>query len=177
MSFRSFLLPCIAAMCLSACQNMPEPYAPPEQRQAFENFRPYRIDEVIQMSDQEAPAHFVSGILDLNGSWRWTAQRPTLRLTMRSIDHLHYLIDFTIPGVTFDRTGPVTLSFFVNHRLLDKVRYTSPGVKHFDKPVPDGWVEANQETTVAAEIDKLYVSKKGAAPLGFILTSLGLKQE
>lgn len=177
MNFRWFLLPG-AALLLSACQNMPEPYAPPVQRQPFENFRPYRVDRIIEMSDGDAPAHFVRDISNTGGgSWRWVGQRPTVRFTLHSVEHLHYLIDFTIPGVTFDQTGPVTLSFFVNDHLLDKVHYTTQGVKHFEKAVPDGWVEADKEATVAAEIDKMYVAKEDGSRLGFILTSIGLKQE
>jgi hypothetical protein len=166
------------AVLLSACQNMPEPYAPPEQRQPFENFRPYRITRVVNMSDGDAESHFVSGMTDINaGSWRWVEQRPTLKLLMRSNDNLTYTIDFTIPATTFEQTGPVTLSFFVNDHLLDTVRCPAPGDRHFEKRVPDGWVEPNKEATVAAEIDKVYVSPKDGSRLGFILTRVGLKQE
>ena len=104
MNLRAFLPS--AAVLLSACQNMPEPYAPPEQRQPFENFRPYRITRVVNMSDGDAEAHFVSGITEISGgSWRWTEQRPTVRLTIRSNENLKYLIDFTIAGKTFEQTG------------------------------------------------------------------------
>lgn len=156
---------------------MPEPYAPPEQRQPLENFRPYRITRVVDMADADAPSHFVSDITEISGgSWRWVGQRPTVRVLMRSSDSLKYIVDFTIPKVTFDQTGPVTLSFYVSDQLLDTVRYTAPGDQHFEKPVPVGWVIANKEVTVAAAIDKLYVSPDGSR-LGFILSRIGLKQE
>ena len=157
---------------------MPEPYAPPEQRQPFENFRPYRITRMVDMADGDAPSHFVSDITDNSGgSWRWVAQRPTVRLLMRSSDKLTYTIDFTIPKVTFDQTGPVTVSFYVDDKLLDMVRYNTPGEQHFEKPVPDGWVIANKEITVAAAIDKMYVQPGSGARLGFIVSRIGLKQE
>ena len=157
---------------------MPEPYAPPEQRQPFENFRPYRYSAVINMSDGDAASHFVQDISPgLSETWRWTGQRPTVRLLMHANENLHYTIDFTIPAVTFEQTGPVTISFLVNGHLLDSVRYTSPGDRHFTKPVPVEWVEKDKEATVAAEIDKLWVSKDDGSRLGFILTSIGLKQE
>ena len=71
----------------------------------------------------------------------------------------------------------MTVSFFVNDRLLDKVRYTAPGDQHFEAKIPDGWVEANKEVTVAAEIDKVWTPPQEGAHLGFILTRIGLKQE
>ena len=168
---------CLLLAALTGCQNMPEPYAPPEQRQPFENFRPYRVSRIVDMSDGDAEEHFVRDITN-NGtsSWRWAGQRPTVRVLLRSNQNLHYLIDFTIPEVTFKETGPVDMSFFVNDHLLDKMRYTSSGEKHFDKEVPENWVEANKEATVGAEIDKTLVSKDGSR-LGFLLMRIGLRQE
>ena len=175
MIFRAVLLVCAMALC--ACQNMPEPYAPPEQRQPFENFRPYRITRVVSMADGDAEAHFVRDISGAGGgSWRWVAQRPTVHIMMRSNENLIYTIDFTIPGATFKETGPVTLSFFVNDHLLDKVRYTAEGNQHFEKKVPENWVEPGKETTVAAEIDKVWTSPDGTR-MGFLLSRIGLKQE
>ena len=172
------LLVLLGAISAGSCQNMPEPYAPPEQRQPFENFRPYRVSAVINMSDGDAASHFVQDISPaLAGPWRWTGQRPTVRMAIRANEDLHYAIDFTIPAVTFEQTGPVTMSFYVNGRLLERARYNSAGVQHFTKPVPPEWVEKDKEATVAAEIDKLYVSPDEGSRLGFILTSIGLKQE
>src|SRR5437879_3567505 len=97
-----------AAVGLGACQNMPEPYAPPMQRQPFENFPPHRI---VNMGDPDASAHFVQDISDkLEGNWRWCQQRPTIRVRSRSNENLRYVIDFSLPEVTFRDTGPVTLS-------------------------------------------------------------------
>ncbi len=157
---------------------MPEPYAPPEQRQPFENFRPYRVSRVINMADGDVDAHIVSGITAISGgTWRWTEQRPTVRLTVRSVENLKYTIDFTIAGATFDQTGPVTVSFFVNDHMIGSEHYTAQGNQHYETKVPDGLVEANKEVTVAAEIDKLFTPPGSGSKLGFILTRIGLKQE
>jgi len=166
------------SLVLTACQNMPEPYAPPEQRQTFENFRPYRVTRIVDMSDGDAPEHFVRDITNTGtGSWRWTMQRPTVRVVLRSNENLTYTIDFSIAEATFKDTGPVTVSFFVNDHPLDKIRYASSGQQHFEKKVPQDWVQPNQETTLAAEIDKVWVSKEDGTHLGFLLTRIGLKQE
>ncbi len=156
---------------------MPEPYAPPVQRQPFENFPPQRTARVINMSDPDATVYFVQDISGkLEGTWRWCQQRPTIRIRSRTNENLKYLIDFTLPEATFRDTGPVTLSFYVNDHLLDRVQYRSPGQLHFEKPVPPEWVTPDQDSTIAAEIDKMWVSKEDGARLGFILVRMGLTQ-
>lgn len=174
----AIIAPLCAAAFLSGCQNMPEPYAPPEQRQTFENFRPYRVSQIINMGDVDAEKHFVKDITPTgNGSWNWTGKRPTVSVVMRSVDNLRYTIDFTIAGATFEKTGPVTVSFYVNDHLLDAVHYTAPGNQHFEKTIPDGWVELGKPTTVAAEVDKLWVSPDDGMMLGLILTRIGIEQK
>jgi hypothetical protein len=157
---------------------MPETYAPPEQRQPFENFRPYRSTRLIHMSDGDAGTRVVRDVYyDPSQQWSWTGQHPTLRLPAGSNQNLRYVIDFSLAGATFKDTGPVTLSFYVNDHLLDRVRYTESGTKHFETPVPPDFVTAYKEATVAAEIDKVWFAKGDGQRLGFILTSIGLKQE
>ncbi len=87
---------------------------------------------------------------------------------------LKYVIDFTLPEVTFKVTGPVTITFLVNDHVLDKVRYTAQGHQHFEKMVPPGWVELGQYAIAGAEIDKVWVSPTDGARLGFILSRIGL---
>jgi hypothetical protein len=156
---------------------MPEPYAPPVQRQPMETFRPYRIKRVINMSDPDAPAHFVQDIPGgLEGSWRWTLQKPTVKVRVRSNDDVKFVIDFTLPDVTMKDTGPVTVTFSVNGHVLEAVRYAASGREHFEKPVPAEWIVPDQDALLAAEIDKLWVSKEDGVKLGFILTRIGLTQ-
>jgi hypothetical protein len=155
---------------------MPAPYAPPEQRQPFENFAPYRISRVVDMADGDADKHFVRDIQGLSGTWRWTGKRPEVRVFLRTNQMLHCIVDFAIAEATFKDTGPVTLTFFVNSHPIGTERYAAPGPQHFDKPVPPEWVEAGKEATVGAEIDKPWISPADHAALGFILTRMGLAQ-
>jgi len=161
----------------SACQNMPEPFAPPVQRQPLGDFRPYRISGIVNMSDEDAPAHFVQDITGLQAAtWRWTGKRPTVRVMVRSSENLKYTIDFAIAEATLASTGPVTVTFLVNDRVLDRVRYTHAGTQHFEKPIPAGWVVADQNVTVGAEVDKLWVPAGNSPKLGMILVRMGLTQ-
>jgi hypothetical protein len=172
-------LPAIAlglALSLAACQNMPEPYAPPVQRKPFDNFHP-RVVRVVNMADPDAHLSFVKDIAEgSSGSWRWTGKRPTIKLRLRSNQNLKFVIDFSLPEVTFKDTGPVKISFFVNDRMLGQESYESPGVKHFEKDIPSIWLTPGEEATAAAEIDKVWVAKADGATLGFIVTRMGITQ-
>ena len=89
---------------------------------------------------------------------------------------------FAIPSISPSRksccckTGPLTISFLVNDRVLDRVRYDHDGVQHFEKPVPAGWVTAGQDVTVGADIDKPWTPPDGGPKLGIILMRIGLTQ-
>jgi hypothetical protein len=170
----------LGAMCglLCGCGNLPEPYAPPAQRPFFE--APPEAARILNMADVDAESYFVQDIgAALQGNtWRWTGKRPTIRLHPNSNQKLVYSIDFAIADSTFQQTGPVTLSLFVNDHLLGRVRYTSAGRRRVEKPVPTGWLDPQQDTTVAAEIDKVWTPPRpGETPLGFILVALGLEPQ
>ncbi len=167
------VLPALAAG-LCACGSRPEAYAPPEQRPLFEEYHSY-FWNVVNMADLDANAHIVRDIArGRGGSWRWTGQRPAVKLRLRSNQRLKFSIDLSIAGATFKDTGPVTISFYVNDHLVDQVHYSTPGSRHFEKPIPAGWITPEGDTILAAEIDKTWTSKEDGARLGFILTRIGL---
>ena len=170
-------LMCAVVLTSSACQNMPGPFAPPVQRRPLDDFRPYRMSAIVNMADDDAKTHFVQDITSIQTSmWRWTGKRPTVRVRMRSAENLRYTIDFAVVETTLLATGPVTVSFLVNDRVLDRARYSRAGSQHFEKPVPAGWVAAGQDVTVGAEVDKLWISPEDGTKLGLILVRIGLTQ-
>lgn len=157
---------------------MPESYAPPVQRQPFENVRPAHSSRIVNMSDGDADAHIVRDITGASGdNWRWVNQSPAVRVTVSSSANLRYFIDFTIPDVTFKETGPVSISFSVNDHVLDQARYATPGPHHFEKTVRAEWIDPGKDTILGASVDKVWTAPGDGAHLGFILTRIGLKQE
>ena len=168
---------CAAALAAGACQNMPGRYSPPVQRQPLEDFRPYRISAIVNMSDEDAETHFVRDIFSLGTvAWRWTGKQPAVRVRIRTSEHLRYTIDFAITETTLVKTGPLTVSFLVNDRVLQRARYTRAGGQHFEKAIPAGWVTANEDATVGADIDKLWTSPENGMKLGIVLVRIGLTQ-
>ncbi len=139
---------------------------------------PNLFGSFVAMNDPDAPQHIIKDISPVleGGAWRWTGKRPSLRFVVSKVSDAKLVMDFAIAKLTFDATGPVTLSFFVNDRLLENVRYDAPGSKRYEKAVPAGWLYTDRMNTVAAEIDKVYVSPKDGAVLGFILSRAGFAE-
>ena len=167
----------LGAVLLSACQELPGPYAPPEQRQPFDHFTPYKISRMVDFSQGDANQYIVRDIWGGDGPWRWTRKQPEVRLFMRTNQMLRYAIDFTIVEATFKDTGPVEVSFQVNGHELDRMKCDSQGSRHFEKPVPPEWIEPGKDALVGAEIDKVWYSPADRQALGFILTRIGLLQK
>jgi hypothetical protein len=159
---------------LCACERYPESYPPPEQRRPVE--RPAdSAGMMVNMSDADAASHFVKDIAapPPGAPWRWTGQQPTLKILAYTTENLKLLADFTLWPVAFQQTGPVELTFVVNRRALDKVRYTTPGYKHFEKAIPSDYLATDVESTVSVAIDKMYVHPEDKQKYGFILTRIG----
>jgi hypothetical protein len=159
----------------TSCDRLPQSYAPPRQRAAITSPSPGPQAMLVEMTDPQAALHIVKDIYDPGSApWRWTAQNPAVRILPISTDSLKFQADFTISDESFKTTGPLEITFLVNDRPLDKVRYTSSGAKHFESPVPAAWLSTDSEATLALFIDKLYVAPPDGKKFGVILTRMGL---
>jgi len=165
------------ALLLAACDRPPEVYAPPEQRHPAQGYNPGPDAMMVDMGDPDASLRIVKDVKAASDpAWRWTSQNPTLRLLVLSTENLTFNADFAIWDDGFKTTGPLEIQFLVNGRLLDKVRYTTPGVKHFEKPVPSDWLEVDTDTTISMFVDKLFISPRDGDKFGIILTRMGFRQ-
>jgi len=109
-------------------------------------------------------------------AWRWTFVRPELKLRVRDVSDLRFVMEFAVPAVTFRDTGPVVVSCFVNDRLLGSMSCPRAAQYRFEKPVPEGWVQAASDVTVRAEVDRRWVSKEDGAQLSFLLGAIGFSR-
>jgi hypothetical protein len=172
---RLALLCCL--LSLAACDRPPESYAPPEQRHPVEGYNPGPDAMMVEMNQPDANLHIVKDIYGPSDpSWRWTSQNPTVQLLVLSTENLKFNADFAIWDEGFKTTGPVEIAYLVNGRPLDKIRYTTPGVKHFEKPVPPDWLSVDADTTLGMSIDKVSIAPKDGVKLGLILVRLGFKE-
>jgi len=163
----------IFALALCCCKQ-PEPsYAPPEQHKPPVVRAPNPV-MMLDMGDADIDDHIVKDVHPKGDTpWRWTAQEPTLKLVPAATDHVKLSVDFSIWDDGFKTTGPIQATYLVNGHELDKVRYTTPGTKHFEKSVPDGWLPPNAVSTIGLALDKVYVSPKDGFKAGIILSRIG----
>lgn len=165
-------------LLLGGCSRQPDWYAPPVQRKPLTGTEFSGLGHFVAMNDPQADSYIVRDVAKTveGGTWRWTGPKPELRFFLQAIHGLSLSVDFAIAEITIKDTGPVTLSFFINGHLLDKVRYEEHGNKHFQKPVPPEFLKANADNSVVIEPDKVWISKLDNAQLGFILTRAGFVQ-
>jgi hypothetical protein len=164
----------IATLFLAGCDRLPETYAPPEQRHPLLGGSPPSESMLVEMGDPEADLRIVRDIYGAsNPSWRWTGQNPAIRMLLFRTENVKFLADFAIWDQGFKTTGPVEITYLVNNQVLEKIRYTTPGVKHYEKAIPPDWLSVDSETTLALSVDKVYV--KDGMKYGVILVRLGLK--
>jgi hypothetical protein len=144
------------------------------QRQAFSGPDTRFLKHFITMNDPRAPDHFLRDVSStLEGkAWRWTGQRPLLKLVLPSTKNMKLIWDFGIPQEALLQTGPLTIRFLVNGRQLDQVVYDKAGAYHFEKPVAADWLVAG-DNIVGAELDKVYIAEADKARLGVTLAQVG----
>ncbi len=171
--FRLGLVCLVLFGCAAGCAKDPW-YPPPPQRQ------PILIEDrpraqIIGMGDPSADLYIVRDISDTveGGSWRWTFERPELRFWLESTANLKLSVDFQCSGLTLEKTGPVTISFFVNNRPLGSTLCAKAGAYHFEKAVPASWLDTAAPTSVAAQADKVWTAPSDGKKLGFILIKAG----
>jgi hypothetical protein len=161
-------------MLLAGCDRFPDSYPPPQQRHPVEGYSPGPDAMMVEMSEPSADLHVVKDIYNPGSApWRWSGQNPTVR-TRAISNNLKFRADFAIWNDSFKITGPVEITYLVNGRTLDKIRYTSPGDKHFEEPIPEGWILTDAEATLALSVDKVYVAPKDGNKFGVILVRMGL---
>ncbi|HWR49546.1 MAG TPA: hypothetical protein VN428_00455 [Bryobacteraceae bacterium] len=166
MSHRAFIAAAALAV-LASCAREPERFPPPPQRSLG-------VGAFVEMKDPDAGEYIVSGTRDFSegAGWRWTHQRPELRFKLRRTEGWRFSLDLGLPAPNMEQTGPVTITFFINGRRLDRVRYPKPGDFHFEKAVPPEWLKSGELNVFAAYVEPSWVSPDGEK-LGFVLQRAG----
>lgn len=165
----------LSAVLLAAfgCARAPQSYPIPEQHSVPAGEDKLAVYEYVKAGDPDAEERFMRHITGLQPSgWRWTNERPELRLRLGKTSARKLMWDFAIAGATIKDTGPITIEFTVNGRVLDRVSYPKDGEFKFQKQVPDDWLTAYSETLIAAEIKPPWPAPDGSK-LGIIFKEAG----
>jgi len=116
----------------------------------------------------------IKGAPDANDYW--TREAPELKFLLKpNIDYI-YVLRFYLPGQTFEKTGPVTITYFINDHLLESARYDSPEQHEYRKPVPSEWLHPGEFTVVKMVVSIPYIDPKDGTKYGFLLQSAGFER-
>ncbi|HSW49244.1 MAG TPA: hypothetical protein VLH09_03670 [Bryobacteraceae bacterium] len=139
-------------------------------RAGFDHIGPY-----VVMNDPRADWYLLRDIdpAAQGDTWRWAGARPLMRFYLETASNLKFSLDFSIADVTFKETGPLTLSYRINGRTFDKVRYAQSGQHHYEKPVPESLLRAGRENLVEILPDKVWTSKDDGKKLSILLLRAG----
>jgi hypothetical protein len=105
--------------------------------------------------------------------WRWTYDRPELRIWLKQAANLRVAMDFGIVAETFKTTGPVTVTLFVNGKAAVSKKYKVAGDYHLEAPVPAGWITVPGFATVAAEARPIWIAPRDGQHLGIVIVRAG----
>ena len=172
---------CIAVVVFAlpfGCSREPTVYAPPIQRLLPAAPDKIPIGRFVKMNDWNVDDYIVGGLQNQTegDGWRWTHEAPELRFLLDRTAGLKFVLDLGLPAFNFQQTGPVTLTFFINGKMLDKVSYTTPGDRRYEKRVPATLLKTGEFTLVRILVDPPWVSPSDKAKLGFVLHHAGFTE-
>jgi hypothetical protein len=129
----------------------------------------------VEMGSPRASECIVRDVeLTIEGAgWRWTYLNPTLRFYLRENARQRFAMDFSVIPTTFRDTGPVTLSCYIDKRLLTRLWCPRPGDYHVEQAVPDSWLKGRGSVMVQAVLDKVWTAPADGARLGYVLFRAG----
>jgi hypothetical protein len=153
---------------------LPESFPPPAQRASLESAG--GLSHFFAMSDPDAPAYLVKGFRQKNdGAWRWALEQPVMRFYLPALTQAKFTMAFVLPEQTFRLTGPVTLTFSINGRVLDRARYEKAGEQQYTHEVPAELLKPKAVNIVAVEPDRVAEPNPGEK-LSFLLIRAGFTE-
>lgn len=171
----SLALAVLLCLLLCGCRSWPDSYPPPEQIPAAALPPPNGAPAFIELQGHDGDAHIVRDVAvgDSDAPWRWTGRRPLLKLRVEGTVGLKFFADYAVPEIGFQHTGPVAITFWVNSWAFKTIHVIKPGRFRFEQPVWDFWLNAGEENTVGADIDKVWTDQQNGRKNGFILHAIG----
>ncbi len=167
------------AALLTGCTPLPESYPAPEQRGSKDGPEPEPLGAFVSFSDARSPDYVVGGFLPAapDQLWRWAAASPAVRVRVSATAGLRLRVNFAFPDESHKPLLPITVSYFVNDKLLQTVVYKQTGVLEFRKAVPAEWLAADTDNIIRWEISPVYVAKADGVKLSMIVSELGLERD
>ena len=149
----------------------------PEQRQLLTLPPATGLGYYVSMSDPNSSTYVVRGIAGrTEDPWRWAYEHPVLRFRAPDVGPLKFMLHFYLPPRTFRETGPVTLTFTINGKFLDRARFKVSGQLHYSHAVAPEFLNKKNENLVAIDPDPVWVSKEDGQKFGFVIAEAGFAE-
>ncbi len=139
---------------------------------------PKVVGAIISMDSPHVDNYILSGVItrEPGASWRWANEKAELRFALSETARMKFIADFVIAEDTLKETGPVTMQFAIDGKVVGRQRYDQAGEKHFETEVAEGVLRTDGPMTVTAQVDKYYQSPIDGVKLGFLLIRMGFRQ-
>ena len=133
--------------------------------------------EMLVVGHPDQWAYYVDGVLtgEPTANSYWTVAAPHLKFLLKPAVQYAFTCHFYLPGQTFEKTGPVTIRYFIGDHPLDRVTFSSPGEYRFRHEASVAWIEPQDFTVVKMEVENPYIAPADGAKLGFLLLSAGFE--
>ena len=87
---------------------------------------------------------------------RWTGERPELRFLLNSTEGQKFVADIIVEQYVLERTGPLSITIWINGNRLESFRFDESKECHLEKPVPASWLKTGEYTHVVLQPDKVF---------------------
>lgn len=164
----------LGALALAACGARRAYHGIPEQRTLLP---PWDLDappHFIAMSQPNVDRFVLTDIHPAEGGapWRWTGQKPAVRLRVPLRQGLIARADFATAWESFSHTGPLTARLRLNGCALAEVYCPCEREYRLESAAPPECLAREGDQMLSLELDKVH-REPGGRKLGVILLRLG----
>ena len=175
---RFLLFPILVFASCAACGGL-GPYPPPAQLEPLAIPDGRSLSYFVLMSDPNAGQYIVRDISATTegGSYRWAYAHPALHFRLPPAARARFLMEFALPESNLRVTGPVSLSYKVNGRLIGQAQYDTPGLHTYSSgEIPAGVLKPDALNLVEIEPDKSLFASGDRQRRSFVLVRAGFTE-
>jgi hypothetical protein len=167
----------LAAVLVTAACTPSVEYPPPPQKDIPGGAEATLEARIFRMNDPHLEQRIVAEVTggDAAAQWRWTNQRPRLKMSIEPETWIFHA-GFTVPEVVLNRVGPLTLTFVVNDRVIGKQRYAQDGHHEFETPVSRDVLGLTDPVVFGFDVDPVFIAEGDGAKLGVLLEAIGFRK-
>jgi len=131
-------------------------------------------EAALRMGHPDAPKHRLRdcmGTADLV----WTFEKPALLFHVPKAANTRFKMEFRAVDVTFKKTGPFTMTVWLNGNSIGRKSIDAPGNHTFETAIPTDFLRDDGLALVETTLDKYYIAEADGQKLGYLLGNVGFR--